>query len=67
MRLFHPRLLLFNFFLEVPCLRNGSATTFDLEHRQGKFVLLLFQPLDFGYIGPVELELLDHLQPDCEV
>ena len=29
--------------------------------------LLLFQPVDFGYIGPTELELLDSLHPECEV
>ena len=28
---------------------------------------LLFQPVDFGYIGPTELELLDSLHSECEV
>merc|ERR1719180_138670 len=49
---------------EVPCLTNGTATTFDLR---GKFVLLLFQPVDFGFVSPTELELLDDLGADCEV
>ena len=53
--------------LQVPCLRNGAATTFNLGDLHGKFVLLLFQPVDFGYIGPTELELLDDLGSDCEV
>ena len=52
---------------QVPCLRNGAATTFNLGDLHGKFVLLLFQPVDFGYIGPTELELLDNLGSDCEV
>ena len=52
---------------QVPCLRNGAATTFYLGDLRGKFVLLLFQPVDFGYIGPTELELLDDLGSDCEV
>lgn len=29
--------------------------------------LFLAQPVDFGYIGPTELELLDNLQSECEV
>ena len=29
--------------------------------------LILFQPVDFGYIGPTELELLDSLHSECEV
>ena len=53
--------------IQVPCLRNGAATTFYLGDLRGKFVLLLFQPVDFGYIGPTELELLDDLGSDCEV
>ena len=28
---------------------------------------ILFQPVDFGYIGPTELELLDSLHSECEV
>ena len=53
--------------VQVPCLRNGAATTFYLGDLLGKFVLLLFQPVDFGYIRPTELELLDDLGSDCEV
>ena len=53
--------------MQVPCLINGTATTFDLINLRGKFVLLLFQPVDFGYVGPTELELLDDLGADCEV
>ena len=70
--------------MQVPCLTNGTATTFDLFNLRGKFVLLLFQvnslvhlvfkfalllfqPVDFGYVGPTELELLDGLGADCEV
>ena len=30
-------------------------------------LLIFFQPVDFGYIGPTELELLDSLHPECEV
>ena len=30
-------------------------------------LLIFFQPMDFGYIGPTELELLDSLHPECEV
>jgi len=52
---------------QVPCLRDGVATTFNCADLSGKFVLLLFQPVDFGYIGPTELELLDNLSLDCEV
>ena len=51
----------------MPCLRDGVATTFNCVDLSGKFVLLLFQPVDFGYIGPTELELLDDLSLDCEV
>jgi hypothetical protein len=51
----------------VPCLRAGSPGTLDLASLRGKDVLLLFQPVDFGYIGPTELELLDGLGPDTEV
>ena len=51
----------------MPCLCNGTATTFNLDDFLGKFVLLLFQPVDFGYIGPTELDLLDNLGSDCEV
>ena len=51
----------------MPCLRDGVATTFNCADLSGKFVLLLFQPVDFGYIGPTELELLDNLSLDCEV
>ena len=29
--------------------------------------LFLAQPVDFGYIGPTELELLDSLHSECEV
>ena len=66
--LLHLLLLLFHLLLlQVPCLRNGAATTFYLGDLHGKFVLLLFQPVDFGYIGPTELELLDDLGSDCEV
>lgn len=62
--LLHLHLLL---LVQVPCLRDGVATTFNCADLSGKFVLLLFQPVDFGYIGPTELELLDNLSLDCEV
>jgi peroxiredoxin len=54
-------------FHAVPCLRAGAPGTLDLSSLRGKDVLLLFQPVDFGYIGPSELELLDGLGPDTEV
>ena len=64
----HHRLLPLHLLLvQVPCLRDGVATTFNCADLSGKFVLLLFQPVDFGYIGPTELELLDNLSLDCEV
>ena len=53
--------------VQVPCLHDDAATAFDLANLFSKFVLLLFQPVDFGYIGPTELELLDNLALDCEV
>ena len=54
-------------FHDVPCLREGEATTLDLSTLQGKPVLLLFYPVDFGYIAPTELELLNQLGSECEL
>ena len=54
-------------FRDVPCLKAGQPGLMDLQELRGKMVLLLFYPVDFGYIGPTELELLDELGADCEV
>ena len=54
-------------FRDVPCLKAGQPSFMDLQELRGKMVLLLFYPVDFGYIGPTELELLDELGADCEV
>ena len=52
----------------VPCLRSGGQVdTFTLESLQGKMVVLLFHPVDFGYIGSTELQLLDELEAESEV
>ena len=54
-------------FRDVPCLQGGAAATLTLSSLKGSAVLLLFQPVDFGYIGPTELELVERLGSDCRV
>ena len=54
-------------FRDVPCLQGGVATTLPLSSLQGGAVLLLFHPVDFGYIGPTELELVERLGSNCRV
>ena len=54
-------------FRDVPCLQGGAAATLTLSSLKGSAVILLFQPVDFGYIGPTELELVERLGSDCRV
>ena len=50
----------------------GSTSTVDLQSFKGKMVLLIFYPVDFGYICPTELmmvekKLQEFKQEECEV
>ena len=51
---------------------SGSTFTTSLDTFKGKLVLLIFYPVDFGYICPTELvavqdQLLEFQKEDCEV
>ena len=51
---------------------SGSTSTVDLQSFKGKKVLLIFYPVDFGYICPTELimvekKLQEFKQGECEV
>ena len=54
-------------FHDVPCLKDGTSTTLTLGTLRGKSVILLFYPVDFCYIAPTELELLEQLGSECEL
>ena len=51
---------------------SGSTSTLHLQSFKGKMVLLIFYPVDFGYICPTELmvvedKLHEFQQEECEV
>jgi peroxiredoxin (alkyl hydroperoxide reductase subunit C) len=53
-------------------INGGPEEMFTLSSLRGKYVLLIFYPVDFGYVTPTEFYYLDNLMPDfqkanCEV
>lgn len=54
-------------FTDVPCVRAGLTSSFNLQTLQGKNVLLVFYPMDFDYLVSSEMELLHQLRAECEV
>ena len=50
----------------------GKKEPFTLSSHLGKFVLIIFSPVDFGYVTPTEFYDLEELLPefekyDCEI
>merc|ERR1719370_1522525 len=60
-------------FFEAPAVFSGGSTsTVNLQSLRGSHGLLFFYPMDFGYISPTELTMLDESleefkQENCEV
>jgi len=57
---------------EAPVVFSGSTSTVNLQSLRGSYGLLIFYPMDFDYISPTELTMLDESleefkQENCEV
>jgi peroxiredoxin (alkyl hydroperoxide reductase subunit C) len=48
------------------CVKSGQVFSVNLESLRGKMVLLLFYPLDFGYICPTEIMAIQDIMMELE-
>ena len=61
---FWPECLAPNF--SSTCVQSGQVFSVNLESLRGKMVLLLFYPLDFGYICPTEIMAIQDIMMELE-